>query len=181
MKWWGESEIHLHLLVLCSSGRGLIIYRPSDNWQHFRWAPPIHDEFVFFIQTPAQYTLAKCSQALSITARVAGRKKKKYHVTPDDRKALREEWSQIKILWNLMVFMSLCLELIDLHFSFFPCWAIFFHHKCDSQEQLGLNHWMFLWQHGKTSQNCQDVSVLLQYRFLFHRKCLWNTNEGQQN
>lgn len=28
-------EIHLHLLVLCSSGGGVIIYRASDNWQRF--------------------------------------------------------------------------------------------------------------------------------------------------
>ncbi len=84
----GKSKIHLHLLVLCLSGHRVIIYRASDNWQQFCRAPPVQDEFVFFNQIAAQYALAKCSQALSIIVRVTG---KKYHVTPDEGRALRAE------------------------------------------------------------------------------------------
>lgn len=38
IKWdemMGKSKIHLHLLVLCLSGRRVIICRASDNWQQF--------------------------------------------------------------------------------------------------------------------------------------------------
>lgn len=38
IKWdemMGKCKIHLHLLVLCSSGHRVIIYRASDNWQQF--------------------------------------------------------------------------------------------------------------------------------------------------
>lgn len=103
IKWdemMGKSQIHLYLLVSRSSGRRVIIYSASDNWQQFCRAPPI---FVFSNLIATQYTLAKRRRAVV------------NYSTRKRERGVKEN----KILWNLMAFGSFCLKVIDLGSSFF--------------------------------------------------------------
>lgn len=83
IKWdemMGKSQIHLHLLVSRSSGRRVIIYSASDNWQQFCRAPPI---FVFSNLIATQYALAKCRRAFVNYGACHG--VEKYHVKLNER------------------------------------------------------------------------------------------------
>lgn len=75
-----ESQIHLHLLVSRSSGRRVIIYSASDNWQQFCRAPPI---FVFSNLIATQYSLVKCRRAFVNYSACHG--EEKYHVNREER------------------------------------------------------------------------------------------------
>lgn len=95
----GKSQIHLHLLVSCSGGRQVIIYRASDNWQQFCRAPLI---FVFCDLIATQYASAKCSRAFVNYSACHGAEKISCHSRWEN------EAKENKIFWNLMAFGSFC-------------------------------------------------------------------------